>query len=169
MLEILEAKDLDQNIFSLLADRWGLLTVADGEGCNPMTVGWGGVGVLWKKPVVTVYVRPQRYTYGLMEREDHFSLSFLPESCKEILTLCGSRSGRDTDKVKACGLTVGQGQNAPWFEEAELTFICRKLYAQDMEPACFVDKTLDETFYPDRDYHRAYVGEIEKILLQKPD
>ena len=167
MLEILEPKDLEPNMFSMLSDRWGLLTAADGEGCNPMTVSWGGVGVLWRRPVVTVYVRPQRYTYGLLEKEDHFSLSFLPQSRHDDVVLCGSRSGRDTDKVQACGLTLLRDQSAPYFQEAELTFICRKLYAQDMDPACFTDHALDEELYPDRDYHRVFVGEIEKVLVQK--
>ena len=168
MLEILEPKDLDLNMFSMLSDRWGLLTAADGAGCNPMTVSWGGVGVLWRRPVVTVYVRPQRYTYGLMEKENYFSLSFLPESRHDDVVFCGSRSGRNTDKVKACGLTLCSDQNAPYFAQAELTFICRKLYAQDMDPACFTDPAVDGEIYPDHDYHRVFVGEIEKLLVQKP-
>lgn len=164
MLRPVDPKTLDANLFSLLDDRWGLLCAADGEGCNPMTVSWGGAGILWSKPVVTVYVRPQRYTYGLMESEQYFSLSFLPEERHDAAAFCGAKSGRDVNKVKETGLTAVKDREAPYFAEAELVFICRKLYAQDFDPACFVDKELDGKNYPKKDYHRMYIGEIVAVL-----
>lgn len=166
MLRPVDPKTLDANFFSLLADRWGLLTAADGAGCNPMTVSWGEAGILWNKPVVTVYVRPQRYTHGLMDTEQYFSLSFLPEARHDAAVLCGAKSGRDTDKVKETGLTVLNDREAPYFAEAELTLICRKLYAQDLDPACFVDRDVDGKNYPTKDYHRMYIGEIVAALQQ---
>lgn len=164
MFQSKDPKELNVNVFSLLSERWGLLTAADGAGCNPMTVSWGGVGVLWNKPVTTVYVRPQRYTRGLMDRDEFYSLSFFPADRHGVVELCGSKSGRDTDKVAACGLTVCRDQSAPYFEEAELVLICRKLYAQDLKPECFVEQSLDGKNYPGRDYHRMYVGEIVRVL-----
>lgn len=164
MFQARDPKELNVNFFSLLSDRWGLVTAADGEGCNPMTVSWGGVGILWNKPVATVYVRPQRYTHGLMEQNEYYSLSFLPADRHDVVALCGSKSGRDTDKAAACGLTVCHDQSAPYFEEAELVLICRKLYAQDLKPECFVEKTLDGKNYPNHDYHRMYIGEIVSVL-----
>lgn len=160
----IEVKDLKANLPDLLENRWALLTAADGEGCNPMTVSWGGIGQLWNLPVVTVYVRPQRYTRGLMDAEQYFSLTFLPEELHEAAVLCGAKSGRDTDKVKECGLTVMTDEAAPYFAEGELTFICRKLYEQDMAGECFVDSAVDAKNYPKKDYHRMYVGEIVEIL-----
>lgn len=159
-----ELKDLNMNLPELLEKRWALLTAADGEGCNPMTVSWGGVGRLWNLPVVTVYVRPQRYTRGLMDREDYFSLTFLPQELHDAVVLCGAKSGRDVDKVKECGLTVRKDEKAPYFAEGELTFICRKVYEQDMAGECFTDPAVDEKNYPGKDYHRMYVGEIVEIL-----
>ncbi len=164
MFQKIDPKTLDANFFSLLEDRWALLTVADGEGCNPMTVSWGGAGVLWHRPVATVYVRPQRYTFGLINAQSHFSLSFLPEDRHDVVVLCGSRSGRDTDKAAACGLTVLRDHAAPCFEQAELTLICRKLYAQDLKPECFTDGSVDKEIYPGKDYHRMFIGEIEEVL-----
>lgn len=160
----LEIKDLDANFFTLLNDRWALLTAADGEGCNPMTVSWGGTGILWGKPVATVYVRPQRYTKGLMDREEYFSLSFLPEDRHDVVALCGSKSGRDVDKVKECGLTVLKDEKVPYFAEAELTLICRKVYQQDLKGECFTDPEVDRKNYPKKDYHRMYIGEIVAAL-----
>ena len=160
----IELKDLNRNLPELLEKRWALLTVADGEGCNPMTVSWGGVGRLWNLPVVTVYVRPQRYTKGLMDAGDYFSLTFLPEERHDAVAFCGAKSGRDTDKVKECGLTVLEDEKAPYFAQGELTFICRKVYEQDMAGECFVDAAVDAKNYPGKDYHRMYVGEIVAVL-----
>lgn len=163
-MEKIDVKALDANLTALLEDRWALLTAADGEGCNPMTVSWGGVGRLWNLPVVTVYVRPQRYTRTLMDREDYFSLTFLPQELHDVAAFCGSKSGRDVDKVKECGLTLLQDKKAPYFAEGELTFLCRKLYAQDFSGACFVDGETEKKNYPGKDYHRMYVGEIVEVL-----
>ena len=160
----IELKDLSFNPTELLDKRWGLLTVADGEGCNPMTVSWGGVGRLWNLPVVTVYVRPQRYTYGLINKEEYFSLVFLPEEMHDAAVLCGAKSGRDADKVKECGLTMLSDEKAPYFAEGELTFICRKLYQQDMKGECFTDPAVDAMDYSQKDYHRMYIGEIIAVL-----
>lgn len=160
----LALKDLDVNLADLLENRWALLTVADGTGCNPMTVSWGGMGRLWNLPVVTVYVRPQRYTKGLMDTEEYFSLTVLPEDRHDAVALCGSKSGRELDKVKECGLTVLRDEKAPYFAEGELTFICRKLYEQDMAEECFVDAAVAEKNYPGKDYHRMYVGQVLAVL-----
>ena len=164
MVKRTEPKDLKANFFTLLSQRWALLTVADGEGCNPMTVSWGGVGILWNKPVATVYVRPQRYTRGLMDKENYFSLTFLSEELHDVAAFCGSKSGREVDKVKECGLTVMGDEKAPYFAQGELTLICRKLYQQDMTGESFVDPAVDEKNYPGKDYHRMYVGEIVAVL-----
>ena len=160
----LDMKDLKVNLPAMLEDRWALLTAADGEGCNPMTVSWGSVGRLWNMPVVTVYVRPQRYTKGLMDAAQYFSLTFLPEEMHDAAAFCGAKSGRDTDKVKECGLTVLKDEKAPYFAEGELTFICRKVYEQDMAGENFTDPAVEARNYPGKDYHRMYVGEIVAVL-----
>ena len=160
----MELKDLSFNPTELLRKRWALLTLADGAGCNPMTVSWGNIGNLWNLPVVTVYVRPQRYTRGLIDKEEYFSLTFLPEELHDAVALCGTKSGRDTDKVGECGLTMLTDEKAPYFAEGELTFICRKVYEQDMLGECFTDPAVDAKEYPKKDYHRMYVGEIVAVL-----
>jgi len=163
MMHAIELGDLHENFNTLFGERWGLLTAA-GPRVNPMTVGWGQVGRLWNRPVCTVYVRPQRYTFGLMNESRYFSLSFLPEDLHGIVALCGSQSGRDTDKVAESGLTLLTGQAAPCYEEAELTLICRTLYVQDLDGACFLDREADRQNYPRKDYHRMYVGQIESVF-----
>ena len=103
----IQPEQVSRNPFTLIGRDWALLTGGTPKKCNPMTVSWGGVGVLWNKPVATVYVRPQRYTLEMLYAEDQFTLCFFEEGThRDTLAYCGKVSGRDTDKVKDCGLTV---------------------------------------------------------------
>lgn len=163
-MKTIDIKDVQQNVFSAIGQQWMLLTAGDKDACNTMTVSWGGMGVLWGKNVATVYVRPQRYTYEFMEKSDTFTLAFFGKEYREALKLCGSKSGRDVDKVKACGFTVAYGPgDAPYFQEAELVMVCKKLYFDDIEPGHFLDGDIDGKNYPGKDYHRMYIGEILEV------
>ena len=167
MFERIDPKSLDQNVFSLIGDQWMLLTAGTGEKCNTMTASWGGLGVLWGKPVATVYIRPQRYTLEFVEREEKFTLAFFGEEYRKALALCGSKSGRDIDKVKECGFTVETADGAPYFAQADLVLVCKKAYWQDMDPTHFLDGEIDGKWYPEKDYHRIFIGEIETVLKKK--
>lgn len=139
-----------------------LLTAGDKSGLNTMTIGWWQLGRLWNLPVCTVFVRPERYTYQFMESHDYFTVSVLPPEAKNITAFCGTKSGRDVDKVKACGLTVRYGAgDAPFFDEAAWALVCRKLYVQDMDPACVLGKEEILPFYGKAGgWHRIYVGQV---------
>ncbi|WP_297211379.1 flavin reductase family protein [uncultured Flavonifractor sp.] len=167
MFEKIDPKSLEQNVFSLIGERWMLITAGTGERCNTMTASWGGLGVLWGKPVATVYIRPQRYTLEFVEREERFTLCFFGEEYRRALALCGSKSGRDLDKVKECNFTVETVDGAPYFQQADLVLVCRKLYWQDMDPAHFLDGEIDGKWYPQKDYHRIFIGELETVLKKK--
>ena len=167
MFERIDPKSLDQNVFSMIGDQWMLLTAGTREKCNTMTASWGGLGVLWGKPVATVYIRPQRYTLEFVEREEWFTLAFFGEEYRKALALCGSKSGRDIDKVKECGFTVETADGAPYFAEADLVLVCKKAYWQDMDPTHFLDGEIDGKWYPEKDYHRIFIGEIETVLKKK--
>lgn len=160
MLRKIEPKQLNENVFSLIGDDWMLITAGTRECCNTMTASWGGMGILWNEPVATVYIRPQRYTKEFVDREEYFTLSvFGPEYRKE-LALCGSKSGRDVDKVKECGFTVAADETGvPYFEQARLVLVCRKQYAQEMDPAAIPNEVKKEN-YPNCDYHTMYIGRI---------
>lgn len=164
MLRHIEPKQIEKNPFSMIGDQWMLITAGNGEVCNTMTASWGGVGVLWQKPVATCYVRPQRYTKQFLDREAFFTLTFFGEEHRDALKLCGTKSGRDMDKVKECGFTVKTAAcGAPYFEEAELVIVCRKQYVQDFDPAAIPDEVKAQQ-YPNRDYHTMYIGEIVEVL-----
>lgn len=154
---------IDENPFKLIGSDWMLITAGDKSSFNTMTASWGGVGVLWNKPVTYIFVRQTRYTYEFLEKNKSYSLSFFDENYRKALTICGTKSGRDTDKVKEAGLTPVVSENGlVHFSEARLVLDCTTLYYQDIDPANFLDSSI-EGFY-NNDYHRMYIGEINNII-----
>lgn len=148
-----------------------LLTAGTAERCNTMTIGWCHLGRLWGLQTCAVYVRPERYTYQFMEEQAYFTVSVLPEEQKAAMALCGTKSGRDVDKIKACGLTVRTGEHgAPFFEEAEQVLVCRKLYVQDLDPACVLpagEEKILPSYGAKGGWHRVYIGEIVEAYAAK--
>ena len=166
MLKPIDPKKLTQNVFSLIGDDWMLITAGDTKQCNTMTASWGGLGVIWGVPSATCYIRPQRYTKEFLDREEYFTLSFFGGEYREQLALCGSKSGRDTDKIKNCGFTVQSAScGGPFFEEAKLVLVCRKQFVQPLDPERMPDG-IKERWYPQKDYHILYIGEIVQALMR---
>jgi flavin reductase (DIM6/NTAB) family NADH-FMN oxidoreductase RutF len=158
--------DIRDNPFRLIDQDWTLITAGTLKSFNTMTASWGGLGTLWNKPVAFVFVRPTRYTYGFMEREPRFTLSFFAGQYRQALLLCGTKSGRRFDKVSAAGLTPARSPlGSVLFREARLVLECRKLYCTDLDPRRFIVPSIAK-FYPKRDYHRLYVGEIRRVLTR---
>lgn len=151
--------EIQENLIQLIAKDWMLVTCGNKDKMNMMTASWGSVGYLWNRPIVHTVIRPQRYTYEFMEKEETFSLCFFDEEYRQALSLCGCKSGRDMDKVAASNLTVSYLDNTPYFNEAKLVLICRKIAVYDIEPSQFIDESIDKN-YPKKDYHRNYTGEI---------
>ena len=160
----IEINEFSENPFKLIGSDWMLITAKKGDKTNMMTASWGGVGILWNKPVATIYVRPQRYTKEFIDNEEYFSLCVLPEKYRQILNYCGTKSGRDEDKIAETKLTIDESEKAPIFKESRLVLICKKLYAQDLTEQSFIDKSLVEKNYKAKDFHTMYIAEIEKIL-----
>jgi flavin reductase (DIM6/NTAB) family NADH-FMN oxidoreductase RutF len=154
------------NAYSLWEDSWLLLTAGDFSTgrYNAMTVSWGSIGSLWQRPIAQVFVRPQRFTFELINEFDTFTLCAFSKENRKSMSLMGSRSGRDLNKAQTAGLTPVAATlvAAPAYEEAELIIECRKLYWADFDPAHFLDASIREN-YPQKDYHRAFYGEILAI------
>lgn len=162
-LKEIDIKTLENlNPFSKIADDWFLVTAGDENGYNTMTASWGSLGTMWGKSAAVTVIRPQRYTKEFIDNNKYFTISFLKEGNKDILSLCGSKSGRDFDKAKETGLEPVFVDKTTTFEQAELVLICRKVFAQDINPDSFLDKTIIDKWYPEKDFHTAYVGEIVK-------
>ena len=152
-------------VVDLWKNKWLLLTSGTLDDCNMMTVAWGSIGCMWAKPFAQCVVRPQRHTYGYMEKSDSFTLCAFPEQYRKDLQKLGTLSGRDCDKLAETGLTLKASTQvtSPSYEEAELILECRKTYHQDMDPAGFLDDSIQKQ-YEAGDYHRIYFGEIVAVL-----
>lgn len=175
-LEEINLKDLQFNPFVLLDRDWMLLSAGEKDNYNGMTISWGHFGNLWDdnnklkgfrcKPTAIAYVRPQRYTKEFMDKEEYFAISYLGKD-KKALGYMGSHSGRKGDKFKACGLTPVFKDNTVFPKEAKLVFILRKIYVGKIVEEGFVDKSLVDKNYPMKDFHYVYIGEINKVYLDK--
>ncbi len=158
-------EQLNQSAFELIGKDWMLITAQNADGkINTMTASWGGLGVMWGKNVAFIVIRPQRYTKEFVDSSETFSLTFFDESYKKQLTYLGTTSGRDENKIEKANLTAAYENETPYFKEAKLTIICKKLYAQQYEKDCFIDKELSAKWYPESDYHILYIAEVLTIL-----
>lgn len=167
MLKEVNFTDVKENVVDLLKNRWALVTAGNSEAFNTMTVSWGAIGELWGKDMATIYIRPQRYTEEFLNANDYFSISFYPEDMKkQIHGVCGSKSGRDVDKVSEAGITPCFDENAPYFDEAEIVLICKKSAKAKFDADSFIDEDIMERWYPQNDLHFIYYGAIEKVLVK---
>lgn len=163
MKEIKNIRDIKDNFVKMIADDWALVSAADGKDWNTMTISWGGVGELWGKDVVFVFIRPQRYTKDFMDASDYFTVSFFDEQYKDALKVCGTKSGRTCDKISLAGLSAEFDGEAVYPAQAKLVVKCRKIAVQKMDNSGFIDSSI-ESNYSAGDYHFVYIGEVEKIL-----
>lgn len=150
-----------------------LLTVKAGETVNTMTIGWGTLGIEWGKPIFTAFVRESRYTKELLDQNPEFTVNIPWEKpVPSILGFCGSRSGRDTDKIKALNLTLQAPQvvSVPAIEELPLTLECKVLYRRKQDLSA-IPGEIQEKFYPQtagaagQGPHTVYFGEIVAAYL----
>lgn len=143
-----------------------LTTKADGK-VNTMVIGWGHIGVEWGRPIFVAYVRESRYTKQLLDKSGEFTVNVaLGEPDKDIVSVCGTKSGRDMDKIAHLGLTLVEGEkvSAPGIREMPLTLECKVIYKQDQDKDA-IDPACDARYYAkgtknEGDYHTAYYGEI---------
>jgi flavin reductase (DIM6/NTAB) family NADH-FMN oxidoreductase RutF len=161
ILKPIHVKSLSGNVFKLLDDEWMLITAGTKAKFNSMTASWGTFGILWNKPVAIGFVRPQRYTYEFINKADYFTLSFYPQQYRDALNIFGTYSGRDIDKVDKSELhPIYTEKGNVYYEEAWLVFECRKLYSDDIKPESFIEHKLIGNIYPQKDFHRFFIGEI---------
>ena len=162
-----EVSAIDRNFIKAISEDWMLITAGNRESYNTMTASWGFVGEMWGKHCAVAMIRPQRYTSLFTEREQRLTLSFLGEEYREALQLCGTKSGRDTDKFAEAKLTpIFTSSDTPAVGEANLILECRKLYVDRLNKGAFVDSECDRKWYPNEDYHLMYILEIEAAYLR---
>lgn len=154
-----------------------LLTTKAGESVNTMTIGWGTMGIEWGRPVFIAFVRESRYTRELLDQSKEFTVN-IPYGTfdSHILGICGSKSGRDMDKIQELNLTLEPSQvvQAPGIKELPLTLECKVLYQQKQDLSHLGDEIMAR-YYPadvdssfsgsNRDAHIAYYAEIVNAYL----
>ncbi len=165
-MKIISAFEINDNLINTIGKDWMLVTAGNREKFNTMTVSWGGTGILWNKPVAFTFIRPQRYTFDFIENNQYFTMSAYGDEFRNALKLCGTKSGRDIDKAKETGLIPVFTEEAPYFEQARLVLVCRKMYAQDLNEQSIIDSSILNS-YNGNDYHRMYVSEIVRVLVNE--
>ena len=166
MFKEISYKDLSFTPFNKIGEEWMLITAGDAKKYNTMTASWGALGFIWQKPSATVYIRPQRYTKEFVDNADLFTISFYGKEYKKALALCGAKSGRDIDKSKETGLTPYFVDGTTAFEQASMIMLCKKAFHTPMPEAGFDMKGHTAEFYPDKDFHIMYIGEILKVMVK---
>jgi len=164
MLKQIPTKEINESTVDLIAKQWMLISAGEEKNHNTMTASWGGLGHLWNKDVAFIFVRDHRYTFEFTEKYDKFSLCFFEENYRSVLKLCGSKSGRDIDKMNLDINPVFEEGNV-YYKEAKLVLLCNKIYFHDLAPENFIDPKISKN-YPKKDYHRMYIGEIYKALVK---
>ncbi len=157
--------ELKLNPFDEISKNWFLVTSGDENSYNTMTASWGFMGEMWGKHVFETVVRHNRYTFGFMEKNDLFTISFFPEERHDVVKFCGAHSGRDCDKAKETGITPFYTDGTTAFNEAKLVFVCRKLYAGDFDLEK-LNETDREKWYGKDPVHKQFIGEILKVYSE---
>jgi len=146
-------------------EEWALLTVGNKQEFNMMTITGLMMGQLWFKKTLEVYVHPTRYSYSIINKSNYFTVSFFPQPRCKALEIAGRLHGNQCDKTKETGLTPLFDQNGVYFSEADIVFICRKIYHTDVEESLFDSKDVFNGYYRGNNvFHRIFIGEIEKVL-----
>ena len=158
-------KELTGNFFRMIDDEWMLVTAKKPDGTfNMLTASWGGVGVLWSRPVSFIFIRESRYTAQFLDAADSYTLSFFEEDMRGALTELGSKSGRELDKMNYPGLTPVEKDGSVMFKEAKLTLVCKKLYRNLLSEESILCPDVMKEAYAMGDFHIAYIGEITECF-----
>ncbi|WP_320128239.1 flavin reductase [uncultured Sphaerochaeta sp.] len=171
MFTEVSAELLEMNPFSAIGSDGFLLTAGTTDKFNTMTASWGTMGVLWGRNVLIAFVRRSRYTHQFMETSKGFTCSFFGPEMKEALLWCGQHSGRETDKVVESGLKAvpipsPDEVDRVSFKQAKLVFSCTKASVMEIDETQFFLPEI-QRHYRDGDYHTAYIGFIDTILVNQ--
>ena len=130
-------EEKEYRVFEMFQKQWALVTAGNIDDFNGCTVGWGSMGTIWNRDgksgaILTIYLHPSRYTREYFNKNDTFTVAFFPEDKKGALGYMGSHSGRNEDKTKGAGLTPVAMGDSVTYKEAELTFLCHKIYQHQL-------------------------------------
>lgn len=159
-------EEIPGNAIKMISKDWMLITAGGKDKFNMMTASWGGFGVLYNRPVAICFVNPARYTYQLMESGDTYTLTFYTEAYRDALKYCGSKSGRDEDKVAGSGLEpIQMDSGAMAFKQAWMVIECKKLLSQSLSPDAIADPA-EKAKRAAQPMHKMYIGEILNVWVK---
>lgn len=161
----IKAIEVNDNVIKEFGKTWALVTARKKDGSfNMCTLSWGSLGFLWSKEVVTIYVKPIRYTDSFLFEDDYFTITFFDEDHRSDLALCGTKSGRDIDKIKESNLEVIELENGITYKDFKRVYLCKKIYQTPFVKEGFINnqESLDR-YYKDEPFHNIYIGEIVTV------
>lgn len=154
-----------------------LLTTKLGDAINTMTIGWAMLGIEWGKPIFIALVRESRYTKEYLDATGEFTVNVpVSDVDSKILSVCGTKSGREVDKIRALNLDLVESEviSVPGIRQLPLTLECKVMYRQTQDPS-EIPASAIERYYPkvntqlasgeERDLHTAYYAEIVNAYL----
>ena len=149
-----------------------LITTKNGDFVNSMTIGWGHMGLDWSRPIFVAYIRESRHTKTMLENNGEFTINVpMGDFDRNILAVCGRKSGRDMDKIRELGLHLVESDvvSVPGIAELPLTLECKVIYKQKQDLSA-IPADIIKTYYPAddtgfQDYHYAYYGEIVNAYI----
>ncbi len=148
----------------------GAFLSVKGEPDNTLTIGWGAIGYIWRKPVLLVMVRPSRHSSSLLEKAGEFSVSVpVGQHLQKELLDCGKLSGRDGDKFERVKLQKEPSLallHTPIVADCNLQFDCRTLLRQPMDRDA-LDEIVREIAYSNGDEHVFYMAEILACYIKR--
>jgi len=160
--------DITDNVFKLLDKDWMLVTAGTIKNFNTMTASWGHLGIMWNLPVAIAYIRPQRFTFGFANESDDYTLCFFEKAHRKILQFCGTKSGRDYDKIKETGLIPFETDRGNiYYKQARMIMECSKIYQDDLKMEKFIRPEIARKNYPADDFHRFFMGEIVNVWIKE--
>ncbi|MBE5963091.1 MAG: flavin reductase family protein [Lachnospiraceae bacterium] len=164
----IEADTFDVSPFRMIGKEWMLIAAEKEEKVNALTASWGGLGFMWNRNAAYIFVRESRYTKEFIDESSTFSLNFFDhKKHAKMLSYMGTVSGRNEDKIAKAELTVNHAEGVPYFEEASVVMVCKKMCSQPVRPENFNMEEIDRMYYGDKDYHTMYIGEVVSILKKE--
>lgn len=153
------------NLVQMIEKEWFLLATGTREKANAMTANWGGFGYLWNREIVFCFVRPERYTFELLEENRFFTMNFFDPAFKPALDYFGTVSGREQNKItKHPELEPKYSELGNlFFDSAKLVLECRKIYAHPLAADSILEEDV-RSFYQEQNLHVQYIGEILRCM-----
>jgi flavin reductase (DIM6/NTAB) family NADH-FMN oxidoreductase RutF len=165
-------EEISDNVFTLAGKDFYVVTAGKEEHYNSMVGSGGGFGLLLKKPTTWCFFRADRYTLELIEKEKTYTLSYFPKEYREQMLFLGSKSGRDSEKMKEAELTsVVTPSGDMSFKEARLILECKLTAITTATPNdYYVQEDIDfinEAYNEAKVYRKLVFGEITHVWVKK--